>query len=84
MRARPPRPAPRARTTFGMFMSSMNTSRRLPMGGPYVSLVRFSTFVSKFLWMSREVVREEKLTVSTICGRKKSFEELVCSPRCRR
>lgn len=36
------------------------------MGGPYVSLVRFSTFVSKFLWISRDVVREEKLTVSTI------------------
>lgn len=62
--AAPPRPA--AGTTFGMFMSSMNTSRRLPMGGPYVSLVRFSTFVSKFLWISRDVVREEKLTVSTI------------------
>lgn len=52
--------------TLGMFMSSMNTSRRFPMGGPYVSLVRFSTLASKFLWMSMDVVREEKLTINTI------------------
>ena len=54
------------------------------MGGPYVSLVRFSTFASKFLWISRDVVREEKLTINTIWKRERSFQKVVISSQYQR
>ena len=52
-------------STWGMFMSSIKTTRRFPGGGPNVSLVRFSTFASRVLWTSIEEVREEKLIFSS-------------------
>lgn len=54
------------------------------MGGPYVSLVRFSTFASKFLWISIEVVREEKLAINTIWNREGSFQKAVVSSQYQR
>ena len=62
--------------TCGMFMSSMKTMSRLPGGGPYVSLVRFSTLASKFLCTSRDVVRLEKLMLKSSC--KKDEDIKVC------
>ena len=43
-----------------------------PGGGPYVSLVLFSTLASKFLWTSMEVVREEKFTFNNIYSRQQN------------
>lgn len=54
------------------------------MGGPYVSLVRFSTFASKFLWISIDVVREEKLTINTIWNREGSFQKAFVSSQYQR
>lgn len=42
-------------------MSSMNASSFLPIGGPYVSFVRFSTADSMMRCTSSEDVRDEKL-----------------------
>ena len=56
--------------TCGMFISSMKTIRRLPGGGPYVSLVRFSTFASKLRCTSSDVVRLEKFMFSSSCKSK--------------
>ena len=49
--------------TCGMFISSIKMSRRFPGGGPNVSLVLFSTLASRLRCTSRDVVREEKLTI---------------------
>lgn len=54
--------------TCGMFMSSMKMISRLPGVGPYVSFVRFSTFVSRLRCTSREVVRLEKLMFNSSCN----------------
>ena len=43
-----------------MFMSSMNMMSFLPIGGPYVSLLRFSVASSIARCTSMEEVREEK------------------------
>ena len=48
-------------------MSSMKTMRRFPGGGPYVSLVLFSTLASKLRCTSREVVLLEKFMFSSNC-----------------
>ena len=53
--------------TCGIFISSINTISRFPIGGPYSSLVLFSTFASKFLWTFIEVVRDEKFMLRTSC-----------------
>lgn len=45
----------------------MKMMRRFPDGGPYVSLVRFSTFASKFRWTSMDVVRLEKFMFNSSC-----------------
>lgn len=47
-------------------MSSMKINRRLPGGGPYVSLVLFSTLASRFLCTSRDEVLLEKFMFSSI------------------
>jgi hypothetical protein len=51
-------------------MSSMKISNLLPGGGPYVSLVLFSTFASKFLCTSTAIVLEEKFTFSSNCNKR--------------
>mmetsp|Transcript_14110 Transcript_14110/g.33895 ORF Transcript_14110/g.33895 Transcript_14110/m.33895 type:complete len:262 (+) Transcript_14110:1223-2008(+) len=48
------------RSTRGMLTSSKNRIRRLPIAGPYVSFVRFSTMSSTDRCTSMEVVRLEK------------------------
>ena len=53
------------RSTFGMLRSSKYRSIRLPIAGPNVSLVRFSTDPSSTLWTSIDVVRDEKFMFST-------------------
>ena len=54
------------RSTFGMLRSSKYKSIRLPIAGPNVSLVRFSTEPSSTLWTSNDVVRDEKFMLSTM------------------
>lgn len=49
-----------------MFISSINTKIRFPGGGPYTSLVHFSTLLSIYLCTSIEDVREEKFMLITI------------------
>mmetsp|Transcript_24010 Transcript_24010/g.78157 ORF Transcript_24010/g.78157 Transcript_24010/m.78157 type:complete len:343 (+) Transcript_24010:668-1696(+) len=49
-----------------MLRSSIKTRRRFPIGGPYVSLVRFSTEASSERCTSIEVVRDEKLMLSKL------------------
>jgi len=47
-------------STRGMFMSSMNMMSFLPIGGPYVSLLRFSVESSIARCTSMDDVRDEK------------------------
>ena len=49
-----------------MFRSSMKTSSLFPTGGPYVSLVLFSTLASRFLCRSMEVVLDDKLMTRVV------------------
>ena len=46
----------------------MKMSSRLGGGGPYVSLVRFSTLASRLRCTSNEVVRLEKFRFISICN----------------
>ncbi len=52
--------------TLGMLRSSINTRSLLPIGGPYVSLVLFSTLASRVLCRSIDVVLDEKLMIIII------------------
>lgn len=53
-------------STCGMFMSSIKQAIFLPIGGPYVSLVRFSTAASRVRCTSSDEVLDEKLIFSMI------------------
>jgi hypothetical protein len=44
----------------------MKTSNLFPTGGPYVSLVLFSTLASRFLCRSIEVVLDDKLMTRVV------------------
>lgn len=48
-------------------MSSINAAIRLPIGGPNVFLVRFSTDASMVRWTSSDEVRDEKFRSKIIC-----------------
>lgn len=53
-------------STCGIFMSSMKQATFLPMGGPNVSFVRFSTAASRVRCTSIEDVLDEKLIFNII------------------